>query len=63
MTSGTTACSVIFNQSGNANYNAATQVTETVTATPGPATKLVFTKQPGGGTGGTAWADAAGRNS
>jgi kumamolisin len=33
MTSGTTACSVIANQSGNTNYSAATQVTETTNAT------------------------------
>jgi hypothetical protein len=55
MTSGSTACSVIFNQPGNTNYAAATQVTESVSAAPGPATKLVFTTQPGGGTAGTAW--------
>jgi len=33
MISLSTACSVIFNQAGNANYSAAPQVTETVTAT------------------------------
>ncbi len=33
MTSGTDACTVYFDQAGNANYNAATEVTETVTAT------------------------------
>src|ERR1035441_5113309 len=33
MTSGTGTCSVIANQAGNANYAAAPQVTETVTAT------------------------------
>ncbi len=33
MTSGTGTCSVLFNQAGNTNYNAASQVTETVTAT------------------------------
>jgi FtsP/CotA-like multicopper oxidase with cupredoxin domain len=32
MTSGTGACIVHYNQSGDANYNAATEVTETVTA-------------------------------
>ena len=32
MTSGTTACSVIVNQGGNANYSAATQVTQAVNA-------------------------------
>ena len=32
MTSGTGSCTVQYNQGGNANYNAATQVTETVTA-------------------------------
>ena len=56
MTSGSGTCTVLFNQAGNADYTAAAQVTETVTATPGPATKLVFTTPPGGGTGGTAWA-------
>ena len=33
MTSGTGSCSVIANQPGNANYSAATQVTESVSAT------------------------------
>ncbi len=33
MTSGTGSCSVIANQAGNSNYAAATQVTQTVTAT------------------------------
>ena len=56
MTSGSVSCTVNFNQVGNVDFAAAAQVTETVTATPGPATKLVFTTQPGGGTGGTAWA-------
>ena len=32
MTSGTGTCTVAFNQAGNANYNAAPQVTETTTA-------------------------------
>jgi hypothetical protein len=32
MTSGTTACQVKYDQAGNANYNAAPEVTETVTA-------------------------------
>jgi hypothetical protein len=32
MTSGTGACTVKYDQAGNANYNAATQVTESVTA-------------------------------
>src|SRR5205085_1737011 len=32
MTSGTGACSVIYNQAGNANFNAAPQVIESVTA-------------------------------
>ncbi len=32
MTSGTTACSVKFDQAGNTNYNAATEVVESVTA-------------------------------
>jgi hypothetical protein len=33
MTSGSGSCSVIANQAGNSNYSAATQVTQTVTAT------------------------------
>ncbi|MFL6020891.1 MAG: Ig-like domain repeat protein, partial [Gaiellaceae bacterium] len=33
MTSGATACSVKYDQAGDANYNAASQVTETVSAT------------------------------
>jgi Carboxypeptidase regulatory-like domain/Bacterial Ig-like domain (group 3) len=32
MTSGSTDCTVTYDQAGNANYNAATEVTETVTA-------------------------------
>jgi len=32
MTSGTGTCTVMYNQAGDANYNAATQVTESVTA-------------------------------
>jgi len=38
MTSGATACTVTFDGAGNANYNAASQVTETVTATKAAAT-------------------------
>ena len=38
MTSGTADCTVTFDQVGNTNYNAATQVTETVTATKALAT-------------------------
>jgi hypothetical protein len=38
MTSGTTACTVKYDQSGNANYNAASQVTESVTAQKATAT-------------------------
>jgi hypothetical protein len=55
MTSGSGTCTVNFNQAGNTNYSAATQVAETVTATAGPAKKLLFTTQPGGGAGGVAW--------
>src|SRR3954451_14445554 len=33
MTSGTTTCQVEYDQAGNANYNAAAEITETVTAT------------------------------
>ena len=38
MTSGATLCTVTFDQAGNTTYNAATQVTETVTATKASAT-------------------------
>jgi hypothetical protein len=38
MTSGTTACTVKYDQSGNANYNAASQVTDSVTAQKATAT-------------------------
>ena len=36
LTSGTGTCTVRYDQAGNANYNAATQVTETVTAQKAP---------------------------
>src|ERR1017187_1366199 len=46
MTSGTGTCSVIANQPGNANYSAAPQVTETVTATPAAETITFTTNAP-----------------
>ncbi len=46
MTSGTGACSVIANQAGNTNYLAATQVTETVNATPASQTITFTTNAP-----------------
>jgi Bacterial Ig-like domain (group 3) len=45
MTSGTGTCSVIANQAGNSNYSAATQVTESVGATPASQT-ITFTTNP-----------------
>ena len=62
MTSGTGTCSVTFNQAGNANYNAAPQVTETTTAQkaaqaitvtqPAPATAVYSTSFTVAATGG-----------
>ncbi len=46
MTSATTACSVLFNQAGNNSYNAASQVTETVTATTATQAALNVTGMP-----------------
>ena len=46
MTSGTGTCSVIANQAGSANYLAATQVTETVNATPASQTITFTTNAP-----------------
>jgi hypothetical protein len=43
MTSGTTDCTVKYDQAGNANYNAATQKTETVTAVKADQTTLTVT--------------------
>jgi len=46
MTSGTGTCTVIANQAGNTNYSAATQVTETVSATPASQTITFTTNAP-----------------
>ena len=46
MTSGTGTCTVRYDQGGNANYNAATQVTETVTAQKAPQTIVVVNHAP-----------------
>ncbi|HEU5214568.1 MAG TPA: PASTA domain-containing protein, partial [Gaiellaceae bacterium] len=46
MTSGTTACQVKYDQAGNANYNAAPQVTESVTATKAAQAITVTTHAP-----------------
>ena len=46
MTSGTGTCSVIANQPGNSNYMAATQVDESVNATPGSQTITFTTSAP-----------------
>ena len=46
MTSGTGTCSVKYDQAGNANYNAAPQVTETVTATKANQTIIVTPHAP-----------------
>jgi hypothetical protein len=47
MTSGTGTCSVKYDQAGDANYNAATQVTETVNAQKADQTITVSTHAPG----------------
>ena len=46
MTSGTTACSVKYDQAGDANYNAAPTVTETVTASKAAQAITVTTHAP-----------------
>jgi Carboxypeptidase regulatory-like domain len=46
MTSGTTACSVSYDQAGDSNYNAASQVTETVNAQKADQTITVMTHAP-----------------
>ena len=45
MTSGTTACTVNYNQTGNSNYSAATEVTSTTTAVLATQSALTFTGQ------------------
>jgi LPXTG-site transpeptidase (sortase) family protein len=47
MTSGTGACTVQYNQAGNANYNPAPQITETVNAQKANQTISVTTSAPG----------------
>ena len=47
MTSGTTACQVKYDQAGDANYNAAPTVTESVTAQKAAQAITVTTHAPG----------------
>jgi hypothetical protein len=58
MTSGTTACTVKYNQAGNGNYNPAPEQTETVTAVKADQAALNVT-QPTSGTYGLAYTLAA----
>ena len=46
MTSGTTACKVMADQSGNTNYSAATEITQTVTASLASQSTLTVTGMP-----------------
>jgi hypothetical protein len=50
------SCVIDANQAAGNGYAAASQVQQTVTVSPAPATQLAFTTQPGGGANGTAWA-------
>ncbi len=59
MTSGTGTCSVIYNQSGNANYNPAPQITESTTATKASQTITVTTQAPDSAVYGTSFSVAA----
>ena len=61
MTSGTGTCSVKYDQAGNANYNAAPQVTETVTAQKANQTISVTTHAPSTAVYGTSFSVAATR--
>ena len=47
MTSGTTNCTVKYDQAGDANYNAATQVAESVNASKASQSITVSTHAPG----------------
>ena len=59
MTSGTGGCPVAYNQAGDANYNAAAQVTEAVTAQKADQTITVTTHAPGVAVYNTSFAVAA----
>src|SRR4029079_2318129 len=59
MTSGTTACQVKYDQAGSANYNAAPEVTESVTAQKADQTITVTTHAPGTAVFGTSFGVAA----
>jgi hypothetical protein len=63
MTSGTGTCNVIFNQAGNANYNAASQITEVVTAQKANQTITVNTHAPASATYNSQFSVAATSNS
>jgi hypothetical protein len=59
MTSGTTACQVKYDQAGSANYNAAPEVTETVTAQKASQSIAVTTHAPASAVYGTSFGVAA----
>ena len=59
MTSGTGTCSVRYNQAGNANYNAAPQVVEAVSAQKAEQTITVTTHAPSSAVFGTSFTVAA----
>jgi Carboxypeptidase regulatory-like domain len=59
MTSGTTGCTVKYDQAGNGNYNAAPQVTETVTAQKAAQAITVTTHAPASAVYGTSFGVAA----
>jgi hypothetical protein len=59
MTSGTGTCTVHYDQAGDANYNAAPQVTETTTAIKAGQTITVQTHAPGSATNGSQFTVAA----
>jgi MBG domain-containing protein len=63
MTSGTGTCNAIFNQAGNSNYNAASQITETVTAQKANQTITVNTHAPASATYNSQFSVAATSNS
>ena len=63
MTSGTGACTVKYDQAGDANYNAATQVTESVTAQKANQLITVNTHAPANATYNTSFTVAATSNS
>jgi hypothetical protein len=59
MTSGTTSCQVKYDQTGNGNYNAAPEVTESVTAQKAPQSISVTTHAPSTAVYGTSFTVAA----